>query len=138
MGRADRVVQLDVVAADQAAPCPVWAAWIGRPRTLPTPANDCIETASIRQVLVTLTGHIPITSIIGPIGHLLGAMGAVEIAVALLARKHSRCPGTVTLPEHDPEFWDVHPPKAAFKIPFRPDPQLIHWFRWVSGGYTDC
>ena len=81
-----------------------------------TPANDRAETAAIRQALGEAAYGVPIVSIKGAIGHLLGAAGAVELAVAALACQCRRSPGTATLLEPDPDLGRLALPTAAFDL----------------------
>jgi 3-oxoacyl-[acyl-carrier-protein] synthase II len=57
-----------------------------------TPHNDDAEAAAIAKVFGP--GAVPVTSIKGVIGHLIGAAGAVEAVTALLAAGQGRVPPT--------------------------------------------
>jgi 3-oxoacyl-[acyl-carrier-protein] synthase II len=53
-----------------------------------TQANDSVETAAIKQVFGEDAYHIPISATKAIHGHLLGASGALEFALSLLAMRH--------------------------------------------------
>ena len=69
-----------------------------------TPIGDDVEQTAIARVFgahATQEGGLLVSSTKGGTGHLLGAAGAVEAVVAVLAAHHRRAPGTVNL--HRPE-----------------------------------
>jgi len=68
-----------------------------------TRANDTTETAAIKQVFGADAVRIPVSSTKSMHGHLLGAAGALEFAVATLALAHGAVPPTAHLDEPDPE-----------------------------------
>lgn len=80
-----------------------------------TPANDAAEMRAIRTIAAARTADLPVVSIKGAIGHLLGAAGAVELAVAVLAVQAGRAPGNISLIEADPELGEVCLPMRAFQ-----------------------
>jgi 3-oxoacyl-[acyl-carrier-protein] synthase II len=53
-----------------------------------TQANDSVETAAIKQVFGEHAYRIPISATKAIHGHLLGASGALELALSLLAMQH--------------------------------------------------
>jgi 3-oxoacyl-[acyl-carrier-protein] synthase II len=57
-----------------------------------TPLNDAAESAAITKLFGP--GAVPVTSIKGVTGHLIGAAGAVEAVVSLLSIKHGEVPPT--------------------------------------------
>lgn len=57
-----------------------------------TPLNDAAESAAVTKVFGP--GAVPVTSIKGVTGHLVGAAGAVEAVAALLAIRHGEVPPT--------------------------------------------
>ncbi len=81
-----------------------------------TRPNDLIEGRVIRRFLNATAPRVPVVSIKGAIGHLLGAAGAVELAVAVQVCRTRRSPGNVTLLEADPEFEDLCLPGEAFDV----------------------
>lgn len=60
-----------------------------------TELNDRFETMAIKTVFGTDAGRIPVSSTKSMHGHLLGAAGAVEAAVCLLAMEHRLIPPTI-------------------------------------------
>jgi len=68
-----------------------------------TPANDSVETAAIKRVFGARAGHIPISATKALHGHLLGAAGALEFVLALLALQHNVALPTMHLRVPDPE-----------------------------------
>lgn len=68
-----------------------------------TPANDPVETSAIKQVFGDQAKRIPISSTKSMHGHLLGAAGALEFAIAILAMNAGVVPPTANLEQPDPE-----------------------------------
>jgi 3-oxoacyl-[acyl-carrier-protein] synthase II len=68
-----------------------------------TAANDAVETAAIRRVFGAHADKIPVSSTKSMHGHLLGAAGAVELVVTLLALRTGTLPPTLNLRVPDPE-----------------------------------
>jgi 3-oxoacyl-(acyl-carrier-protein) synthase len=68
-----------------------------------TPANDAVETAAIRRVFGAQADEIAVSSTKSMHGHLLGAAGAVELVVTLLALRSGTLPPTLNLRVTDPE-----------------------------------
>jgi 3-oxoacyl-[acyl-carrier-protein] synthase II len=68
-----------------------------------TLANDAVETAAIKQVFGPRAARIPISSTKSMHGHLLGAAGALEFIVAVLALANRAIPPTLNLRMRDPE-----------------------------------
>jgi len=68
-----------------------------------TPHNDRSETAAIRTVLGRRAEEIVVGSTKSMTGHLLGAAGAVEAVVSVLACQQGRIPPTINLREPDPD-----------------------------------
>lgn len=81
-----------------------------------TPQNDLAEVSCFRRVFGRHLTSLPVVSTKGAIGHLMGAAGAVETALAVWAARAGRSPGTATLVEPDPEFADLRLPTAAFDL----------------------
>jgi 3-oxoacyl-[acyl-carrier-protein] synthase II len=79
-----------------------------------TPANDANETAAIKQIFGD--NIPPISSIKGQIGHCLGAAGAIEAVVSLMAMERSIIPPTINYetPDEDCDL-DYVPNKAREK-----------------------
>jgi 3-oxoacyl-[acyl-carrier-protein] synthase II len=68
-----------------------------------TPLNDRTETAALHAALGTAASTVPVAATKGQHGHALGATGAWEAAISLLAITEGRVPGVVNLDETDPE-----------------------------------
>jgi 3-oxoacyl-[acyl-carrier-protein] synthase II len=66
-----------------------------------TPAGDPVETAAIKQVFGERAQSIPVSASKSQFGHLLGAAGALESIVSLLAMQHNLLPATINLGEPD-------------------------------------
>jgi 3-oxoacyl-[acyl-carrier-protein] synthase II len=67
-----------------------------------TPANDVMETKGIKTVFGRRAYHIPVSSTKSMIGHTLGAAGAIEGVVAVLAIQQHFIPPTIHLQTPDP------------------------------------
>ncbi|MEX2530335.1 MAG: beta-ketoacyl-ACP synthase II [Gemmatimonadota bacterium] len=68
-----------------------------------TPHNDRGETAAIRAVLGDHAEEVVVSSTKSMTGHLLGAAGAVEAIVSLLACREGVIPPTINLETPDPD-----------------------------------
>jgi 3-oxoacyl-(acyl-carrier-protein) synthase len=68
-----------------------------------TQANDAIETAAIKAVFGERAGRIPISATKAVHGHLLGAAGALECVLSLLAMERALVLPTMHLQAPDPE-----------------------------------
>ena len=68
-----------------------------------TLANDAVETAAIRTVFGERAPHIPVSATKAMHGHLLGAVGALECVLSLLAMQHRVALPTMHLQTADPE-----------------------------------
>jgi 3-oxoacyl-[acyl-carrier-protein] synthase II len=67
-----------------------------------TPLNDLTETLAIKQVLGEHAYRVPISGTKAMHGHALGATGAIEAAICMLALRHAYLPPTLNLEERDP------------------------------------
>lgn len=67
-----------------------------------TPLNDSAEAAAINRWAGEHAAQIPVSSTKASIGHLLGAAGAVEVAVCLMALRGQWLPPEVSLQTPDP------------------------------------
>lgn len=82
-----------------------------------TLANDVVETAAIRQVFGAHASRVPVSSTKSMHGHLLGAAGALEFVVAVLALERQLIPPTINLKVPDPECdLDYVPDKARTSV----------------------
>lgn len=68
-----------------------------------TQANDSAETAAIRQVFGAHAGQLPVSATKAMHGHLLGAAGALECLLSLMAMRHAVALPTMHLQRPDPE-----------------------------------
>ena len=81
-----------------------------------TPLNDCMETLAIKKAMGEEEARKAIISSTKSMtGHLLGAAGATEAIVSLLALKTGIIPPTVNLREPDPECDLNYTPLEAVK-----------------------
>ena len=67
-----------------------------------TPANDSTETRALRQVFGPDADNLPVSSTKSMHGHALGAAGALEAAVTVLALRGNFIPPTANFLERDP------------------------------------
>jgi 3-oxoacyl-[acyl-carrier-protein] synthase II len=68
-----------------------------------TQMNDAAETRAVKAAFGPQAGTIPMSSTKSMHGHLLGAAGAVEAVITILAIRDQFVPPTVNLDEPDPE-----------------------------------
>jgi len=68
-----------------------------------TPANDSMETRALKEVFGKRAYRIPVSSTKSMTGHTLGASGALEAIVSLLAIRQGFIPPTIHYHEPDPE-----------------------------------
>jgi 3-oxoacyl-[acyl-carrier-protein] synthase II len=68
-----------------------------------TPLGDRVETRAIRTVFNQHADRLMVSSTKSMIGHLMGAAGAVEAAVAVLACCEQVVPPTINYTTPDPE-----------------------------------
>lgn len=66
-----------------------------------TPLNDSIETAAIKIALGEQAYQVPVSGTKPMHGHSLGATGAIEAALCMLALRHNYLPPTLNLEEPD-------------------------------------
>ena len=68
-----------------------------------TPLNDRAETQAIKSVFGEGAYRVPISATKSMTGHLLGAAGALEAAVCVMALQHGAIPPTINLSNPDPD-----------------------------------
>ncbi len=99
-----------------------------------TPAGDPVETAAIKQVFGGREQSPPVSASKSQFGHLLGAAGAIEAVVTVLAMHHNLLPATINLSEPDPACdLDVVPNQPR---PAQIDVALSNSFGF--GGHNVC
>ena len=73
-----------------------------------TPLNDAMESRALRQALGAELARVAVSSCKGQIGHTLGAAGAIEAAITVLAIARGEMPPTGGLEEPDDACDLVH------------------------------
>jgi 3-oxoacyl-[acyl-carrier-protein] synthase II len=68
-----------------------------------TPSGDRIETMAVKEVFAEHAYRLAFGSTKSMTGHLLGAAGGVETAIAALAVLHDQVPATINQTTPDPE-----------------------------------
>lgn len=99
-----------------------------------TVLNEPTECKAIRIALGDHADHVPVSGTKGLHGHVLGATGAMEIAICALALQRGHLPGTGNLREKDPACdLDVIPPEGR-------DRQVTHLLSnaFGFGGINAC
>ncbi|MEZ0396923.1 MAG: beta-ketoacyl-ACP synthase II [Anaerolineales bacterium] len=81
-----------------------------------TPLNDKSETAAIKSVFGEQAYHVPVSSTKSMVGHLLGAAGALEAAVAVQAILEGIAPPTINYEIPDPECDLDYVPNQARRL----------------------
>jgi len=82
-----------------------------------TDAGDIIEARSIRAVFGKHTDHLPVSSTKSMHGHLIGATGALELALSVLAMNRGALPPTAGLQDPDPACELLHIRDQALLAP---------------------
>jgi len=87
-----------------------------------TPYNDRTETLAIKRAFGEQAYKVPISSTKSMIGHSLGAAGAIEAVVCLLAMRDGVLPPTANLDKADPEcdldYIPLKPRKVQANVTF--------------------
>ena len=82
-----------------------------------TPMNDKFETMAIKSVLGDEAYSTPVSSTKSMTGHLLGAAGALEAAICVLAISRGAIPPTINLENPDPDCDLDYTPNASRTVP---------------------
>ena len=99
-----------------------------------TPMNDKYETMAIKSVLGNEAYKTPVSSTKSMTGHLLGATGALEAAVCVLAINRGAIPPTINLLNSDPDCdLDYIPNKARVR-----DINVVLTNSLGFGGHNTC
>ncbi len=96
--QAARAMQLSI---DEAGIPPDAIAYVNA-HASSTPLNDTIETLAIKRVFQDHAYRVPISGTKAMHGHALGATGAIEAAICMLALRHAYLPPTINLDDPDP------------------------------------
>lgn len=81
-----------------------------------TPAGDIAEIDAIKTVLGARAAQVPVSSSKSQVGHMIGAAGAIESVISILAIQHNLLPATINLHQPDPRCdLDLvpHTPRSA-------------------------
>ncbi len=95
-----------------------------------TKPNDTTETQAIQDLFGARAATIPVTSVKGLLGHLLGAAGAAELVVAALSLRHGLIPPTGNLQTPDPE--------CPLDVVTAPRPAALACVLSNSAGFGGC
>jgi 3-oxoacyl-[acyl-carrier-protein] synthase II len=99
-----------------------------------TPLNDLAETRAIKQVFGESAHSVPISSTKSMTGHMLGAAGAFEAMVTILAMRDGFLPPTVNLENADPECDLDYVPNVGRAVSVR----LAITTSFGFGGHNAC
>jgi 3-oxoacyl-[acyl-carrier-protein] synthase II len=80
-----------------------------------TPANDLNETKAIKAVFGERAGDLNVSSTKSCTGHMLGAAGAIEFIVSIMAVKDCTVPPTINYETPDPELDLDYTPNRAVR-----------------------
>jgi 3-oxoacyl-[acyl-carrier-protein] synthase II len=99
-----------------------------------TPLNDLAETRAIKQVFGASAYTVPISSTKSMTGHMLGAAGAFEAMVTILAMRDGFLPPTINLENADPECDLDYVPNVGREVQAR----LAITTSFGFGGHNAC
>jgi 3-oxoacyl-[acyl-carrier-protein] synthase II len=81
-----------------------------------TPLNDKSETAAIKTVFADQAYRVPVSSTKSMTGHLIGAAGAIEAVICVMALRDQVVPPTINYKTPDPECDLDYVPNQARKV----------------------
>jgi 3-oxoacyl-[acyl-carrier-protein] synthase II len=81
-----------------------------------TPPNDRLETMAIKRLFGDHASKVPVSSTKSMVGHLLGAAGAVEAGISVLAIQNQIAPPTMNYENPDPDCDLDYVPNQARKV----------------------
>jgi 3-oxoacyl-[acyl-carrier-protein] synthase II len=84
-----------------------------------TPSGDVAETQAIKAVFGEHARKIAVNSTKGATGHMLGAAGATELVISILAMQNQVSPPTINLEKPDPECDLDYVPNTAREMRIR-------------------
>jgi 3-oxoacyl-[acyl-carrier-protein] synthase II len=79
-----------------------------------TPKNDVAECNAMKRIFGSRYNRVPVFSLKGQVGHLIGACGALEIAAAIYSLEKQVIPATANFETPDPAI-DLHVLKQPMK-----------------------
>lgn len=80
-----------------------------------TPLNDRLETHAIKRAFGEAASNVPVSSTKSMIGHTLGAAGAIESVISILAMRDGVLPPTINYENPDPDCDLDYVPNSARK-----------------------
>lgn len=81
--------------------------------------NDIVETEALRQIFGARLAKLAVSSTKPIHGHAIGASGALELAISIMAMRANIVPPTINWIKPDPKC-DIDPvPNQSRKIPIR-------------------
>ncbi|RUM66197.1 MAG: beta-ketoacyl-ACP synthase [Sulfurospirillum sp.] len=99
-----------------------------------TPANDKNETAALKMLFGSPDACPPVSSTKGQIGHCLGAAGAIEAVISLMAMRDGILPPTINYETPDPDCDLDYIPNVAREA----DVNIIMSNSFGFGGTNGC
>ncbi len=99
-----------------------------------TPYNDTTETMAIKNALGEVAYSIPVSSTKSMTGHLLGAAGALESVVSILAIHNDVIPPTINLEDPDPACDLDYVPN----VPRQAKAEVVMSNSFGFGGHNAC